>query len=61
MIWELPLRFLKEDETHHIAKGAFVKCSISLTLVVECNRLKTVSYNEFKNQLAVVRKSVKLS
>ena len=61
MIWELPLRFLKEDETHCIAKDVVVKCSISLTLVAECNRLKTVSFNEFKNQLAVARKSVDLS
>ena len=58
---ELPLGFLKEDETHRIAKGAVVKCSISLTLVAEFNRLKTMSYNEFKNQLAVVWKSVELS
>ena len=61
MIWELPLGFLKEDETHRIAKGVVVKCNISLTLVAECNRLKTVSYNEFKNRLAVVQKSVELS
>ena len=61
MIWELPLGFLNEDETPYITKGAVVKCSISLTLVADCNRLKTVSYNEFKDQLAVVRKSVELS
>ena len=49
MIWELPLGFLKEDETHRIAKGVVVKCNISLTLVAECNRLKTVSFLVYYN------------
>jgi len=61
MIWELPLRFLNDDEMHHITKGAVVKCIVSLILVAECSRLKTVSYHEFKDHLAVVRKSVELS
>lgn len=61
MIWELSLGFLNDDEMHRITKGAIVKCTVSLILVAECNRLKTVSYHKFKYQLAVARKSVKLN
>lgn len=61
MIWELPLGFLNDDEMHRITKGVVVKCIVSLILVGECNRLKTMSYHEFKDQLAVAQKSVELS
>ena len=54
MIWELPLGLLNDDETHRITKGAVVKRIVSLILVAECNRLKTVSCHEFKDQLAMV-------
>ena len=52
---------LNDDETHCITKGAVVKRIVSLILVAECNRLKTVSYHEFKDQLVVARKSFELS
>ena len=60
MIWELPLGLLNDDETHRITKGAIVKRIVSLILVAECNRLKTVLYHEFKDQLVAARKSFEL-
>ena len=53
MIWELPLGLLNDDETHRITKAAVVKRIVSLILVAECNRLKTVSCHEFKDRMAV--------
>ena len=38
-----------------------IKCIVSLILVAECNRLKTMSCHEFKDQWAVARKSFELS
>ena len=49
MIWELLLDFLNVVEMHRITKGSILKCTISLTLMAEYKRLKTVSCDELKD------------